>query len=69
MKEELGFVGDQYNQINTCFTVGYVIGQIPSNLSLHYVKPRFFFRMSESLRLSIRGFAGEKRYLVKRDKY
>jgi hypothetical protein len=24
MKEELGFVGDQYNQINTCFTVGYV---------------------------------------------
>ncbi|CAI0650761.1 unnamed protein product [Colletotrichum noveboracense] len=43
MKEELGFVGDQLNQINTCFTVGYVIGQIPSNLSLHYVKPRFWF--------------------------
>lgn len=46
MKEELGFVGDQYNEINTCFTVGYVIGQIPSNLSLHYVKPRIFFRES-----------------------
>lgn len=43
MKEDLGFVGDQYNQINTCFTVGYIIGQIPANLSLHYVKPRFFF--------------------------
>lgn len=43
MKEELGFVGNQYNEINTCFTVGYVIGQIPSNLSLHYVKPRYFF--------------------------
>ncbi|KAL1859492.1 hypothetical protein Daus18300_009637 [Diaporthe australafricana] len=43
MKEDLGFVGDQYNQINTCFTVGYVLGQIPSNLSLHYVRPRFFF--------------------------
>ncbi|KAK2063364.1 MFS general substrate transporter [Colletotrichum caudatum] len=43
MKEELGFVGDQLNQINTCFTVGYVIGQIPSNLSLHYVKPRIWF--------------------------
>ncbi|KAK3389552.1 major facilitator superfamily transporter [Podospora didyma] len=43
MKEDLGFVGDQLNQINTCFTIGYVIGQIPSNLSLHYVKPRFFF--------------------------
>lgn len=23
MKEDLGFVGDQLNQINTCFTVGY----------------------------------------------
>ncbi|KAF3016467.1 hypothetical protein E8E14_008733 [Neopestalotiopsis sp. 37M] len=43
MKEDLGFVGDQYNQINTCFTVGYIIGQIPANLSLHYVKPRYFF--------------------------
>lgn len=26
MKEELGFVGNQYNQINTVFTVGYVQG-------------------------------------------
>jgi ACS family pantothenate transporter-like MFS transporter len=43
MKEDLGFQGDQLNQINTCFTVGYVLGQIPSNLSLHYVKPRHFF--------------------------
>jgi hypothetical protein len=43
MKEEIGFVGNQLNQINTCFTVGYVLGQIPSNLSLHYVRPRFFF--------------------------
>ncbi|KAK4235142.1 major facilitator superfamily domain-containing protein [Achaetomium macrosporum] len=43
MKEDLDFHGDQLNQINTCFTVGYVVGQIPSNLSLHYVKPRHFF--------------------------
>ncbi|KAF6804734.1 pantothenate transporter [Colletotrichum musicola] len=43
MKEELGFVGDQLNQINTCFTIGYVLGQVPSNLSLHYVKPRYWF--------------------------
>lgn len=43
MKEELSFVGDQLNQINTCFTIGYVIGQVPSNLSLHYVKPRIWF--------------------------
>ncbi|KAK7416652.1 hypothetical protein QQZ08_011918 [Neonectria magnoliae] len=45
MKDELGFVGDQLNQINTCFTVGYVLGQIPSNISLHYVKPRIWFPM------------------------
>ncbi|KAH8681844.1 major facilitator superfamily domain-containing protein [Xylariales sp. PMI_506] len=43
MQEDLGFVGNQLSQITTCFTVGYVIGQIPSNLSLHYVKPRIFF--------------------------
>ncbi|KAK0723524.1 pantothenate transporter [Lasiosphaeria miniovina] len=43
MKEDVGFEGDQLNQINTCLTVGYVIGQIPSNLVLNYVKPRFFF--------------------------
>lgn len=43
MKEDLGFVGNQLSVINTCFTVGYVLGQIPSNLSLHYVKPRIWF--------------------------
>ncbi|KAI8721542.1 MFS domain-containing protein [Fusarium sp. LHS14.1] len=43
MREELGFVGNQLNVINTCFTVGYVLGQVPSNLSLQYVKPRIWF--------------------------
>ncbi|KAF1981830.1 retrograde regulation protein 2 [Aulographum hederae CBS 113979] len=43
MREDLSFSGSQLNQITTCFTVGYVIGQIPSNLSLHYVQPRIFF--------------------------
>ena len=43
MREDLAFQGDQLNVINTCFTVGYIIGQIPANLSLHYVKPRIFF--------------------------
>ncbi|KAK4465343.1 pantothenate transporter liz1 [Cladorrhinum samala] len=43
MKEDLSFRGDQLNQINTCFTIGYVLGQIPSNLSLQYVKPSVFF--------------------------
>ncbi|KUJ12367.1 MFS general substrate transporter [Mollisia scopiformis] len=43
MKEDLGFVGNQYNLINTVFTVGYVVGQIPSNLALYHLKPRIFF--------------------------
>lgn len=43
MKEDLNFQGNQLNVINTCFTVGYVIGQVPSNIALHYVKPRFYF--------------------------
>ncbi|KAF9731174.1 hypothetical protein PMIN02_009437 [Paraphaeosphaeria minitans] len=43
MKEELGFHGNQLNQINTVFTVGYTIGQVPCNIALYYVKPRLFF--------------------------
>ncbi|KAL4966652.1 putative MFS pantothenate transporter [Aspergillus stella-maris] len=43
MKEELGFEGNQLNVINTVFTVGYILGQIPSNLALTYLPPRVFF--------------------------
>ncbi|GAP89723.1 putative major facilitator superfamily transporter [Rosellinia necatrix] len=43
MKEELHFVGDQLNQVQAAFTSGYIVGQIPANLSLHYVRPRIFF--------------------------
>jgi MFS transporter, ACS family, pantothenate transporter len=43
MKEELGFVGNQLTQIQSAFTAGYVVGQIPANLSLHFVRPRIFF--------------------------
>jgi ACS family pantothenate transporter-like MFS transporter len=43
MREELSFRGNQLNQINTVFTVGYTIGQVPCNIALYYVKPRFFF--------------------------
>jgi|TARA_R110002003_G_scaffold112_18_gene9709 ACS family pantothenate transporter-like MFS transporter len=43
MREELGFRGNQLNQINTVFTVGYTIGQVPCNIALYYVKPRIFF--------------------------
>lgn len=43
MKEELHFRGNQLNQINTVFTVGYTIGQVPCNIALYYIKPRYFF--------------------------
>ncbi|KAF1993946.1 MFS general substrate transporter [Amniculicola lignicola CBS 123094] len=43
MKEELNFRGNQLNQINTVFTVGYTIGQVPCNIALYYIKPRIFF--------------------------
>ncbi|KAH7305857.1 major facilitator superfamily domain-containing protein [Stachybotrys elegans] len=43
MRDDLNFVGNQLNVINTCFTVGYILGQIPSNLALQYVKPRIWF--------------------------
>ncbi|SCW00331.1 LAFE_0C01838g1_1 [Lachancea fermentati] len=42
MKEDLNMVGDQYNIINTCFTVGYVVGMIPNNLILLKVPPRYW---------------------------
>ncbi|KAL3481355.1 major facilitator superfamily domain-containing protein [Aspergillus californicus] len=43
MEEELAFEGNQLNVINTIFTVGYILGQIPSNLALTYLPPRMFF--------------------------
>ncbi|OJD17591.1 hypothetical protein AJ78_02342 [Emergomyces pasteurianus Ep9510] len=42
MKEDLNFQGNQLNLINTVFTVGYILGQVPSNLALIYFKPRIF---------------------------
>lgn len=42
MKEELNFKGNQLTVINTIFTVGYIVGQVPSNLALTYVRPRIF---------------------------
>ncbi|SCV03375.1 LANO_0G03752g1_1 [Lachancea nothofagi CBS 11611] len=42
MKEDLGLKGDEFNLINTCFTVGYVLGMIPNNLILLVVQPRIW---------------------------
>ncbi|KAF9078036.1 major facilitator superfamily transporter [Rhodocollybia butyracea] len=39
MKEDLAMNGDQLNLVDTAFTVGYVIGQIPSQIILTKVRP------------------------------
>lgn len=43
----MDFQGTQYNLGNTIFLVGYTIGQIPSNVALTYVRPRYWFTMMQ----------------------
>ncbi|KAH0383801.1 putative MFS transporter Liz1/Seo1, partial [Aureobasidium melanogenum] len=42
MKEDLGLYGNQLNYMQTCWTVGYVIGEIPSNVLLTKIRPRYW---------------------------
>ncbi|KAJ5770085.1 uncharacterized protein N7511_002136, partial [Penicillium nucicola] len=49
MKEDLGMYGNQLNYMQTCWTVGYVIGEIPSNLLLTRIKPRYWIPAMELL--------------------
>lgn len=42
-KADLHFHGKQYNLGNTIFLIGYTIGQIPSNIALTYIRPRYWF--------------------------
>ncbi|KAJ5584835.1 uncharacterized protein N7459_004635 [Penicillium hispanicum] len=49
MKEDLGLYGNQLNYMQTCWTVGYVIGEIPSNLILTRVRPRYWIPAAELL--------------------
>lgn len=41
MKEDLKMYGTEYNLAVTCFQVGTILGGIPSNLLLTWVKPRW----------------------------
>lgn len=41
MQEDLGMYGNQLVTATSIWTVGYVIGQIPSNLLLTRVSPRY----------------------------
>lgn len=42
MKEDLKMFGTEYNLAVTCFQVGTILGGIPSNLMLTWVKPRYW---------------------------
>lgn len=42
MKEYYEMNGNQYNYMTTLWTVGYIIGQIPSNLILHRISARYY---------------------------
>jgi hypothetical protein len=47
MKEDLGLYGNELNYMQTCWTVGYVIGEIPSNLILTRIRPRYWIPTME----------------------
>lgn len=49
MKEDLGLYGNELNYMQTCWTVGYVIGEIPSNLILTRIRPRYWIPAMELL--------------------
>ncbi|KAK8173475.1 pantothenate transporter [Phyllosticta citrichinensis] len=49
MKEDLGMYGDELNIMQTCWTVGYVIGQLPSNIVLTKVRPSIWIPAMELL--------------------
>lgn len=42
MKEDLHMKGDEFNIINTCFNIGYIVALIPHNLILLKIRPRYW---------------------------
>ncbi|KAK3201112.1 hypothetical protein GRF29_213g1081104 [Pseudopithomyces chartarum] len=47
MKEDLGLYKNQLNYMQTCWTVGYVIGELPSNIILTRIRPSRWIPMME----------------------
>ncbi|KAF2735739.1 MFS general substrate transporter [Polyplosphaeria fusca] len=47
MKEDLGLYKNQLNYMQTCWTVGYVIGEIPSNIILTRFRPSRWIPLME----------------------
>jgi hypothetical protein len=46
-KEDLGMYQNQLNYMQAAWTVGYVIGEIPSNIMLTKVRPRYWLPAME----------------------
>ncbi|EEA22123.1 hypothetical protein EYB26_007787 [Talaromyces marneffei] len=49
MKEDLNFTGADYNLLSTFFIIGYVIGQVPSQMILTRVRPSYWLPTCELL--------------------
>ncbi|QIW98660.1 hypothetical protein AMS68_004178 [Peltaster fructicola] len=47
MKTDLALYGDQLNLMQTCWTVGYVLGEIPSNMILTRIRPSIWIPAME----------------------
>lgn len=47
MKEQLGLYGNELNYMQSCWTAGYVIGQIPSNIMLTRIRPSIWIPSME----------------------
>lgn len=42
MKEATNMTGDDFNNANTCFQVGYLVGMVPNNIALLKIRPRYW---------------------------
>ncbi|KAK0637410.1 major facilitator superfamily domain-containing protein [Bombardia bombarda] len=47
MKEDLGLFGNELNYMQVCWTVGYVLGEIPSNILLTRIRPSIWIPACE----------------------
>ncbi|KAL5355530.1 major facilitator superfamily domain-containing protein [Aspergillus floccosus] len=49
MKEDVGLYKNELNIMQACWTVGYVVGEIPSNILLTRIRPRYWLPTMELL--------------------
>lgn len=60
MKGDLNMVGNDLNYLTTYWTVGYILGQLPSQVALTYVRPSIWLPSLEFLWGCIMGMAGAR---------